>query len=236
MNKIIKITDDEIVIGKDDGSVLKTAKSNANYDAKVDDVVDVFVDGDTTIIAKSKKYVEKKECKFLTKLIRGCQRLLPIIFSSIFALSLICLIVVCAVPRGKMYKNKQVFGNIIVNSEISFSGKNMTVRNYYNGNDSKTVFEYKIKNGKLFYFSKTANKYLEFGSLSSTKIEVEDSENQTLIFVEKGMKSLVAVFIVLTVVSGLCDIACFTVIILTMKGIIKLDDKKMKQNKVSSEK
>ena len=129
-----------------------------------------------------------------------------------------------------------MFGNIIVNSEIKKKKKNMTVRNYYNGNDSKTVFEYKIKNGKLFYFSKTANKYLEFGSISSTKIEVEDSENQTLVFVEKGMKSLVAVFIVLTVVSGLCDIACFTVLILTKKGIIKLDDNKMKQNKVSSEK
>lgn len=236
MNKIIKITDDEIVIGKDDGSVLKTAKSNANYDAKVDDVVDVFVDGDTTIIAKSKKYVEKKECKFLSKLICGCQKLLPIIFSSIFVLSLICLIVVCAVPRGKMYKNKQVFGNIIVNSEISFSGKNMTVRNYYNGNDSKTVFEYKIKNGKLYYLSKTANEYLEFGSISSTKIVVENSQNETLVYVEKGMKAFVAVFIAITVISGVCDIACFTVLVLTKKGIIKLDDNKMKQDKASSEK
>ena len=43
MNKVIKITDDEVLIGKDDGSIVKTEKSNATWDVKVGDEVKVKI-------------------------------------------------------------------------------------------------------------------------------------------------------------------------------------------------
>ena len=54
MNKVIKITDDEVLIGKDDGSIIKTEKSNATWDVKVGDEVELFVDGNTIIPALKK--------------------------------------------------------------------------------------------------------------------------------------------------------------------------------------
>ena len=86
MNKIIKITDNEVVVGKDDESVLKVKKSSVNWNAKVGDAVDIFADGDETILSLSKQYVQKKDCKILQCLVKGCQKILPIVFSGLVGL------------------------------------------------------------------------------------------------------------------------------------------------------
>lgn len=225
MNKIIKMTDEEIVVGKEDGSVLKVNKSTVSWDAKVGDIVDIFIDGDETILSLSEG-VQKKKCNFLQCLINGCQKVLPIVFSSLVGLFLILTIVFCAIPRGNKYYFSQETSGILVETEISFSDKKMIVKNSYRGLEDETKFDYKIEKGKLLYFSKSEQKFMEYGSINSTKIVVTNYDNSKLVFVEKGMFALKTISIVFLVITAILDALCVTVLILTKKGIIKLETKK----------
>ena len=64
MNKVIKITDDEVLIGKDDGSIIKTEKSNATWDVKIGDEVELFTDREDIVINLVKKLKKLENINF----------------------------------------------------------------------------------------------------------------------------------------------------------------------------
>ncbi len=233
MNKIIKITDDEVVVGKDDGSVLKVKKSSVNWKSKVGDLVDVFKDGDNYILSKSVNIVEKKKCKFVSCLVKGCKKLLPIIFSSLFGLFLILTIVLSVMPHGKKYKFSTDILGTKVSSEIILSGDKITVNNYYMGRFDTTESTFKIKNGKIYAVNQETNEYDEIGTITSTKIVTDSGDGYKFVYVETCVKAWIIVAIVFTIIFAVLDAASIAVLILNKKGIIKIKSEVTDKNKTN---
>ena len=230
MNKIIKITDNEIIVGKDDGEVLKLPKSSCEWNAKIGDFVDVFKDGDSFILSKSVNFVEKKDCKFVECLVKSCKKILPIIFSSLFGLFLILTIVLTVMPHGKLYKyNAEIFG-IKVYSEISLSGNKITVKNYYDNRCDRTESTFEIKNKKIYTLNQETNQYAELGTISSTKIVTDSGDNFEIVYVETCVKAWKNVGIVFMIIFAVLDVASIVVLILNKKGIIKIKSEGTKKS------
>ena len=248
MDKVIKVTEDEIFIGREDGSVLKTDRVNASWDVKVGDVVDVFSSDNMIILnlAKKTKVKTKKNFNF-EKLFQYCKKLLPIIFSSLFAAFMIALIVVCSVPRGKEYTFSDNVWGIDYSCSATFSKDELIIKSYAKlGNeveDTITTFEYKITYGTLYVYNEetaTAELIGSFeisGKISSTKLELSDIEIEgfNIILKEKTMCALRNTFITFMVIFGILDLACLAIIILTKKGIIKTNEQSNNENKIAIE-
>lgn len=218
MSKITKTSVDEKINKKDDEMINKK------------DVISKLSGSDAGI----------KQNKFISKIVFLSQKILPIIFSSLFAIFLILLIVSCVIPRGKQYEFKYKYDNYnSLTTKIEFSKETFEVSNYYpNGDKDSSVYNYKIKNGKLYYFEEYQNKYLEYGSINSTKLVIETNTGFKYVFVEKGIVALKTVSITFLIIFAVLDAVCITVMILTKKGIIKIKSEetdKKKAEKIEKE-
>ena len=223
MNKVVKVTEDEVFIGKDDGSVVKTEKSNATWDVKVGDVVELFVSGDTVILNLAKKVKEKKENSFVKKTVNLCQKTLPMIFSSLFAIFLVALLVISFVPRGNKYTFEAELMGLKVTSTITFKGDEMELVN----STSTEVFtsKYKIEDGKLYEFNTETNKYDFVGEITSTKLTMSAEDlGFSMEYKENTMIALRTMSIVFMIIFAVLDTAAIAVMLLTKKGVIKLNN------------
>lgn len=173
MNKVIKITDDEVLIGKDDGSIIKTEKSNATWDVKVGDEVELFVDGNTIIPVLKKKLKSKKKNKFLTITSKLSQKIFIPLFTMIWALSLISIIVLGVIPRGDTYLYKDNIIGVDVSSKMVFSEDGMEIEALdENGEYKITSYSFKIVSGSLYVWSSERGEFEYWGKISSTKINL----------------------------------------------------------------
>ena len=228
MNKVIKVTEDEIFIGKDDGSIVKTEKSNASWEVKVGDEVELFSSGKTIILNLAKKVKEKKNNGFISWIAKYSQKTLPVVFSGLFALFLIALIVICSVPRGWKYSYKAEASGIEIESIIEFEDDDMIMSNYSNAagifdNETDSLTNrYKIESGKLYVYDNELRTFEYAGKISSTKIEVI-SEGIKLEYKENTMIALRTLSIVFMVIFAILDLGAIVVMYLTKRGVIKLD-------------
>ncbi len=223
MNKVIKITEEEIFIGKDDGSIVKTEKSNASWEVQVGDTVELFISGDTVILNLAKKVKEKKENSIVKKTINLCQKTLPMIFSSCVALFLVALLVICFVPKGNKYTFEAELMGMKVTSTIKFKGNEMELVN----STSNEVFtsKYNIEDGKLYELNTETNNYDLIGEISSTKITLSaEVLGFSMEYKENTMIALRTMSIVFMVIFAILDAAAITVMILSKKGIIKINN------------
>ena len=234
MNKIIKITDDKIFVGKDDGSILETEISNASWGAKVGDEVEVFSSGDTVILSLAKKAKEKKVYPIIKKTVNACQKLLPMIFTGLFAFFTIALIVICALPKGYKYEFEMEFMGVEVTSTIKFKGDEMEMT--MSTLDEITTAKYDIEDGKLYEYNTETRKYDYLGEISSTKLSIKEPETGLVLeYEEETMIALRTLSIVFMVISGVLDLACIAVALLTKRGIIKLEEAQAVQQTTSEE-
>lgn len=173
--------------------------------------------------------------KFISKIVYLSQKIFPIIFSSLTAIFLILLIVSCVISRGKLYEFKYKYDDYnSITTRIEFSSKTFEVRNYYpNGEKDSSVFEYKIKDGKLYYFEEYQDKYLEYGSINSTKLVIDTNTGFKYVFVEKGIVALKSVSITFLIIFAVLDAASIAVLILNKKGIIKIKSEVTDKNKTN---
>lgn len=226
MNKVIKITDDEVLIGKDDGSIVKTEKSNATWDVKVGDEVELFTSGETVILNLAKKVKEKKENGFVNGVVKLCQKMFLISFTSLFALFMVALIVIGMIPRGNKYTyNAEIMG-MELSATVSFEGDEMSMK--MTGDEEIMVTKYKIESKKLYEYNTETSAYDYVGEISSTKItyklDLGEVGSFNMIFKENTMIALRTLSIVCMIIFAVLDLAALTVMILTKKGIIKLSD------------
>lgn len=237
MNKIIKVTNDEIFIGTENGSIVKAARSSADWDAKVGDRVEIFSNGKTVILSLSKKAKVKQENKFLNKTVGLCQKILPIVFSCLFAAFLVAFIVICSVPRGKNYYFKTPYG-VEMEISVSFTKDDLTLKmtNLYADEDEDPytidVRKYKIDDGDLYVYDELTEKYENVGEITSTKLKlIEESYGVKYVYpLENGtMITLKTWALVLMIVSAVLDLACVAVLLLTKNGVIEYV-KEEKQN------
>ena len=225
MNKVIKITDDEVLIGKDDGSIIKTEKSNATWDVEVGDEVELFTSGETVILNLAKKVKEKKGKRLVNGVVRLCQKMFLISFTSLFALFMVALIVIGMIPRGNKYTyNAEIMG-MEFSATISFEGDEMSMK--MTGNEEIIVTKYKIENKKLYEFNTETLAYDYVGEISSTKItynlDLGEDGSFNMFFKENTMIALRTLSIVCMIIFAVLDLAALTVMILTKKGIIKFE-------------
>jgi len=59
MNKVIKVTEDTIYVGKSEGEIVKTDISNASWDVNVGDEVEIFANDEIIILYLLKKFEQK---------------------------------------------------------------------------------------------------------------------------------------------------------------------------------
>ena len=229
MNKVIKITEDEIFIGRDDGSVLTTEKANASWDVQVGDEVEVFASGETVILNLAKPNKRNKSSKlmnnaFVNKIVSLSQKIFPIVFSCLFVLFLVALIVVSCVPRGSKYTFKDEIAGIEISSVVEFTKDELTSTTYYSESleDENMIYttNYKITDGKLYTYNLTTKEYNYAGKISSTKAIIE-SEGLKIEYKENTMIALQTLSIVFMVIFAVLDLASITILVLTKKGIIK---------------
>ena len=237
MNKIIKITDDEVLIGKDDGSIVKTEKSNATWDVKVGDEVELFTSGETVILNLSKKAKEKKEKRFVNDVVRLCQKMFLISFTSLFALFMIALIVIGVIPRGSKYTyNAEIMG-MEVSATLSFKGDEMYMKSTFD--EEIAVAKYKIESKKLYEYNTETLTYDYVGEISSTKItyklDLGEDGSFSMIYKENTMIALRTLSIVCMIIFAVLDLAALSVMILTKKGIIKLSESRKVENLTNSQ-
>lgn len=237
MNKVIKITDDEVLIGKDDGSIVKTEKSNAAWDVKVGDEVELFTSGDTVILNLAKKVKEKKENGFINGVVRLCQKMLPIIFTSLFTLFMIVLIVIGVIPRGNKYTyNAEIMG-MEFSATVSFKGDEMSMK--MTGDEEIMVSKYKIENKKLYEYNTETLVYDYVGEISSTKIiyklDLGEDGSLSMTFKENTMIIVRKLSVVFMIVFAVLDLAALTVMVLTKNGIIKLNESRKVEDSTNSQ-
>lgn len=227
MNKVVKVTEDEVFIGKDDGSVVKTEKSNATWDVKVGDVVELFVSGDMVILNLTKKQKSNVTNGFLGSIVKSCQKILPIAFSCLFVLFLTALIVISSVPRGNKYTYEANIGGMEISSVVTFDGDEITLTSYYELNgetdDEIVTSTYKITDGKLYTYNLTTKEYNYAGKISSTEAVIEN-DGMKLIYKENTMIALRTISIVFMIIFAVLDTAAIAVMLLTKKGVIKLNN------------
>lgn len=183
MNKVVKITEDKIFVGQDDGSLLETDRTNANYDVKVGDVVEVYSKDDLIIINKISDKNPTKSNKNNIKL----SKILSITFSIIFSFFLISFIVISVLPHGKVYtyemsdgedyyRIKLTFSEDIVTSEISFS---YTI-DPTNPNDNNSSEQQERINSQTFIIGpqtvSTGNKVIKDQTTDTYKYKIIDKE------------------------------------------------------------
>lgn len=249
MNKIVKVTDDKIFIGKDDGSLVVAEKNNANWDVMVGDTVEVYEKGDLIIINQSKRNIkQKRKSNVLGNIVNACDDGLPIIFSLWFAVFFIVFMVINFIPHGRTYTCKEKIFGYEIETTLTFSGDEITlkVKNpYYNneefadieGIDIESEFiiqtsKYKILDKKLYVWDESTDKYEEEGKISSTKWVVE-SLGYKIEYTETTMQTLKTLSFVLFIVFGAFDLLSILVVVLNKKGIIKTA--KAGENKTLSE-
>lgn len=224
MNKIIKVTNDEILVGTDEGSIIKTERANASWDAKVGDKVEIFSNGDTVILTLRQKHKERKENMFVSKTVGLCQKIFPIVFSCLLVVFLAAFLVICNVPRGKKYviKNTAIVEYDIT---ITFDGDEMIIKstNLFaeEGEDKYVVnsTKYAIVDGELYEYNELTEEYDLIGEISSTKLSLI-IDNYRIVFKENTMISLKTWSLILMIVSAVLDLACIVVFVLTKKGVI----------------
>lgn len=184
MNKVVKITEDKIFVGQDDGSLLETDRTNANYDVKVGDVVEVYSKGELVII---NKIIDKKSTKS-NKINIKLSKILSITFSIIFSFFLISFIVISVLPHGKVYtyemsdgedyyRIKLTFSEDIVTSEISFS---YTIKDPTNPNNNNSSEQQEQINSQTFIIGpqtvSTGNKVIKDQTTVTYKYKIIDKE------------------------------------------------------------
>lgn len=223
MNKIIKITEDEIYVGKDDGSIIKTSKENAAWDVHVDDEVEIFSNENTIILSLAKKVKPANFGKKVSDTITKCCKLvLPIVFSSLFVLSLAVLIIINVVPRGQKYKYQQEIMGYGITSIIEFEEEEITVITY--GNNGLTdgdeayydTMQYKIIDGNLYLQDKKTGEFKNSGKITSTFIEYE-IEKVKIKYREESMITLRTISIIFTSIFAVLDAVAITLMILVRK-------------------
>lgn len=238
MNKVIKITEDEIFIGKEDGSIVKTERANANWDVKLGDKVELYASGKTVIVNLARRVKEKKECKPIIEKfsIFGQKKIFPIILSCLFAVFLIALIVINSVPRGKKYTYKADLDFVYVSMVVEFDDDEVTASGvmemFGDKDDIIGTNKYKITNGKLYIYQEEEKTYEYAGEISSTELEFEIMDGYTLKCKENTMITLRTISIVFMIIFGLLDAAAITFMILIKKGIIKLPNSKENNDNV----
>lgn len=237
MNRIIKITDDEIFIGTENGSIVKAARSSASWDVQIGDKVEIFSNGKNVILTPVKKAKVKQDNGLKNKTVGLCQKIFPIVFSCLFVAFFIAFIVICSVPRGKNYYFKTPYG-IEIEVSVSFTKDDLTLKmtNLYADEDDDpytiNVRKYKIDDGDLYIFDELTEKYENVGEITSTKlILIEELYGAKYVFPLENstMISLKTWSLVLMIVSAVLDLACIAVLVLTKKGIIEYA-KEEKQN------
>ena len=236
MNKIIKIEENKIFVGKDDGSILETETSNASWDVKVGDEVEVFTSGDTVILSLAKKTKEKKCCPIIKKAVNACHKLLPMIFTGLFAIFTIALIVICALPKGNRYEFDMEIMGMELTSTIKFKGDEMQMTMSTLDKVTSVKYDYDIEDGKLYEYNTETKKYDYLGEISSTKLTIKEPETGMMLeYEEETMIALRTLSIVFMAIAAVLDFACIAVVFLTKKGIIKLDEAQAVQPTTTSE-
>ena len=234
MNKVIKVTEDEIFVGKSDGSVVKTEKSNASWDVQVGDYVEIFSSGDMLILnlisqVTIKKKKDNSTNSFSQKLFKLCRRVLPVTFTALLVFFLTALIVIVSVPRGWKYKFEESVAGAYANISIRLENDEYAVLVSEIGDydiPPETFMErlrYRIIDGRFYMWSEEDESFMYCGKISSTKIEWV-AEGVTVELKENTMITLKVFSIVFMSVFAALDVASIVVCGLIKNGKIKIKE------------
>ncbi len=236
MNKVIKVTDDEIFVGMEDGSVVRTEKSNASWDVQIGDNVELFASGDMIILnlvtATRKSDKSKLTNGVFCKIAKLCQKVFPIAFSVLFVMFLTALIVVCSLSKGDKYTGKIYEDGVEFNIVIDFEDDNylLLTSEYEEWGDkpvrmSETV-RYRIDDGKLYMYSTDSEGFIYVGKITSTQIEANGfmGGSYPLELKEKTMITLRTLSAVFMSLFAVLDLASVTVMLLIKNGKIKIEE------------
>lgn len=238
MNKVIKVTDNEIFIGKEDGSIFQTTKNNASWNVQVGDVVDLFISGEVVILNLIKKEKKNREFKFLKKLASMCNNIFPIIFSILLVISIAGLITLHFVPRGNVYTYKLEENGVKMKITAKFSDSGLNFSYWVldadkNLTEDEVEIAFKIIEGDLYTYSVDEEEYIYEGEITSTKLKIR-SLGTTMVLKEKYLNPLKVASIVVLVISAILDLASLAVMILIKAKIIKLEKNANAETEISS--
>lgn len=156
------------------------------------------------------------------------------IFTGLFAFFTIALFVICALPKGHKYEFEMEFMGVEVTSTIKFKGDEMEMT--MSTLDEITTAKYDIDDGKLYEYNTETRKYDYLGEISSTKLSIKEPETGLVLeYEEETMIALRTLSIVFMVISGVLDLTCIAVALLTKRGIIKLEEAQAVQQTTSEE-
>lgn len=244
MNKVIKVTEDEVFVGKADGSVVKTDKSNASWDVQIGDQVEIFTSGDMLIlnlISQSRLKKKKVKSSFSKKIINLCRKVFPIAFTSLFLFFLTALIVIVSVPRGWKYTYEEEVGGVYVSCSIRFEDKNYLVMSSevaeFDRLPEKYIqrMRYRIENGKLYIYSEEDEGFMYCGKINSMEIDFIDEEVMVNLK-EDTMSALKVISIVFMCIFAVLDFASIVVFMLIKNGTIKIEaDKGIIESNIEDE-
>lgn len=231
MDKVIKVTDDEIYIKKEDDSIVKTVRKDESFDAKV---------GDSTIsqVEEKDKMNEVKKINKKAFDVLKLVKLLSVVFFGVFLISLIGLIVVVSSPKGRRYETSVSYEGETYSFSIEFKNGKAESRSYDPFEDEYIVntTDYLIADGKLYgkeisyHYGKDgtvesteeSEGFVYAGEITSTKLVIGG-----VVLKEKTMSALKVSSITLMIVFGVLDLFALATIILSKKGLLKLEKNKI---------
>lgn len=236
MNKVIKVTDDEVFVGMEDGSIVRTEKSNASWDIQIGDNVELFASGDMIILnlvtATRKSDKSKLTNGVFCKIAKLCQKVFPIAFSVLFVMFLTALVVVCSLSKGDKYTGKVYEDGVEFNIVIDFEDDNyLLLTSEYEEWGDKPVrmserVRYRIDDGKLYLYSTDSEGFIYVGKITSTQIEASGfmDDSYPLELKEKTMITLRTLSAVFMSLFAVLDLASVVVMLLIKNGKIKIEE------------
>lgn len=228
MDKVIKVTDDEVFVGRENGSIIKTSKENVSFDAEVGDGVEIFSNGNMIILNLTKKMRNKNnKNKNHSKFFELCQKVFPIMFFTFFVIFFIMFCIINLVECGNKYVFKANFLGVEVSSSLNFSDNECALDASMDiiGYNEVSTYNYKIVGKKLYFYNYETKKWVYQGTISATKVVVKEKMDNgmelTIVYKESVLYGLNVTAIVLFSISLALEIVSLVLWQLYKKGIIK---------------
>ena len=182
----------------------------------------------------------------MKKFLNVCKKQLLIATTVAFVAFMVMLIVVSSLSHGRVYTYELNILNQTAKAEIIFNEDSIEVRSYANGILQTTnTSAYKIIDGKIYSIDENGKVELE-GNINAYEFTFSEETfkdtgmTQEQIAFYTSMKltcktniALRNVAISFMVIFGVCAIGCATILVLSKKGILKLDTNNSESENVS---
>lgn len=176
MGKVVKVTDEEVHIEKLDKSMFYTNKSNADWDIRVGEYVEIFTKENVVILKKCEGDINR-----ISQIISYYFDKLKVSLFVIFFFILFTFIYYKYLDNDGLYSYKENVLGVNIEVNIALQGDEMSYNRIVSGVTKESLkTKYKITDEKLYGLNENTGKYVYIGDITTTKLIIYTNDNEKM--------------------------------------------------------